>query len=197
MAIEEKLNCISRLIILFSLLLFFFTFDFNAIVGGFIAILIVIAIHHSQKTQEGFQKQHRNSKPDKHTILPTNPNSFHRVSSKNPLGNVLLTEISDNPHRKAAPPCYDIKVNQNINRATKNMVKDLNPGIKEIDKKLFGGIDNQHNFELSQQRFYSTANTRVENNQAAFANWLYGDMPSSKENNPFALEKNNPRYTLF
>jgi len=33
-------------------------------------------------------------------------------------------------------------------------------------------------------RFYSTANTRVDSDQGAFANYLYGDMYSAKEDTP-------------
>jgi hypothetical protein len=33
-------------------------------------------------------------------------------------------------------------------------------------------------------RFYSTANTRVENDQGAYQNYLYGAMYSSKEDTP-------------
>lgn len=57
-----------------------------------------------------------------------------------------------------------------------------NPGI-DTDKELFGDLFDEFNLDNSMQRFYSTANTRVANDQGAFAQFLYGDMPSSKENN--------------
>ena len=41
------------------------------------------------------------------------------------------------------------------------------------------------------QTFYATANTRVPNDQEGFANFCYGDMISSKEGNPLALERSN------
>ena len=40
-----------------------------------------------------------------------------------------------------------------------------------------------HNF-YAYRVFYSTANTRVANDQGAFGQYLYGDMPSSKESGP-------------
>ena len=42
------------------------------------------------------------------------------------------------------------------------------------------------NYDLknSMMRFYSTANSRVTNDQGAFQNYLYGAMYSSKEDTP-------------
>ena len=48
--------------------------------------------------------------------------------------------------------------------------------------------------------FFSTANTRVTNDQTAYAKFLYGTMPSAKgssmEDN-LQREKDNYRYTLY
>ena len=77
------------------------------------------------------------------------------------------------------------------------MVQNLNPTIEDVDKQLFGDIGEIFELEQSQRNFYSTANTRIPNNQTAFANWCYGTMISAKEQNPAALMKNNPRYTLY
>ena len=40
-------------------------------------------------------------------------------------------------------------------------------------------------------RFYSTANTRINSDQSAFGEFLYGNMPSAKEDTP---EGNLQRY---
>jgi hypothetical protein len=48
--------------------------------------------------------------------------------------------------------------------------------------------------------FFSTANTRVVNDQGAFGKYLYGDMPSAKESNPegnIQREKDAFRYNLY
>jgi len=54
--------------------------------------------------------------------------------------------------------------------------------------------------DQSNRVFYSTANTRVANDQGSFGNFLYGNMPSSKESD-FASgiqrEKDSYRYTLY
>jgi hypothetical protein len=50
------------------------------------------------------------------------------------------------------------------------------------------------------RRFYSTANTRVTNDQGAFSQWLYSDLISSKESNvggEIARLKDSYRYILI
>lgn len=41
--------------------------------------------------------------------------------------------------------------------------------------------------------FYATANTRVNNDQRAFAEFCYGDMVSCKEGDEFACSRRNTR----
>jgi len=122
---------------------------------------------------------------------------FHPSDRKNPLGNVLINQISETPNRKAAPPSFNPQVEETINKNTKRMIQTLNPGIHSTNKQLFGSMGEEFEFEQSQRQFYATANSRVENNQAAFAHWCYGGMISSKEANPLALMQNNPRYNLY
>jgi hypothetical protein len=50
------------------------------------------------------------------------------------------------------------------------------------------------------QRFYTTANTRVESDQNSYAMYLYGNMPSGKDSGPegaFARVQDNYRYILI
>jgi Family of unknown function (DUF5762) len=196
MTLEEKFNCIGRLIVLVSIITFCFTLDLTALIGGVLAIFLLIMIYklkdHKKKTStDSFV----NLNPK--TLQKTLKTEFQQTKKTNPLTNVLLTEIVDNPNRKSAPPTFNIEVNREINNRTKEMIQDMNPTIENTNKQLFGDLGEMFEFEHSQRQFYATANTRVENNQTAFANWCYGDMPSAKENNPFALERNQPRYTLY
>jgi hypothetical protein len=76
----------------------------------------------------------------------------------------------------------------------------MNPSIKNTNQQLFG--DMWQNFELDQSNrvFYSTPNTRVANDQTAYAKFLYGDMPSAKGTSAadnLQREKDNYRYTLY
>jgi len=75
------------------------------------------------------------------------------------------------------------------------MIQKLNPDI-HVNTELFGDAAEKFQFDQSQRQFYSTANTRVANDQGAFAKWLYGNMPSAKEGDPVALLQDNARYVL-
>jgi len=125
---------------------------------------------------------------------------FKEGNKKNPFSNVLLTQINDEPNRKAAPPSFNPDVDVDITKNVKKAVQFMNPGIKNTDKQLYGDL--WENFELdnSNRVFFSTANTRVTNDQTAFGKYLYGNMPSAKgstmEDN-IQREKDNYRYTLY
>jgi len=125
---------------------------------------------------------------------------FKNIDKKNPFSNVLLTEITDDPRRNAAPPSFNPTVEQTITEQVKDAVQFMNPGIKNTNYQLFGDLEQNFMLDQSNRVFYSTANTRIPNDQKSFAEFLYGDMPSSKESNAEAAisrEKDAYRYTLY
>ena len=90
----------------------------------------------------------------------------------------------DDPLRKAAAPSFNPDVYEDITRAVKKQTQTLYPSIKNTNKQLYGDL--YDNFQLDtdmMQRFYSTANTRVDSDQNSYAMYLYGNMPSAKEDN--------------
>jgi hypothetical protein len=142
------------------------------------------------------------------TLSTTNPVSLESVlktdfkegTKRNPFSNVLLTEIMDEPNRKAAPPSFNPDVDEQITKDVKRSVQFMNPEIKNTSKQLFGDLYEEFNLDQSNRVFFSTANTRVNSDQGAFGKFLYGDMPSAKESTPEAniqREKDNYRYTLY
>ena len=81
-----------------------------------------------------------------------------------------------------------------------NSYQYLNPGIKNTNKQLFSDLTDNFYLDQSNRAFYSTANTRVSNDQGAFGEFLYGNMPSSKESNvggAIQRVKDSYRYTLY
>ena len=123
---------------------------------------------------------------------------FHPTTKKNPFGNVLLTDIADNPNRKAAAPSFNPDVYDDITSSVKKQTQMLNPDIINTNKQLYGDLYDSYTLDNSMMRFYSTANSRVENDQGAFSNWLYGEMPSGKSSGPdgaLARLQDNFRYT--
>ena len=70
----------------------------------------------------------------------------------------------------------------------------MNPGIKNTNKQLFGDLAQEFEFDQHMRNFYTTPNTKVTNDQTAFAEYLYGNMPSCKEGDGFACVQDNLRY---
>lgn len=203
---SEKLNAITRLVILLSIIGYIFTMNINFIVIGIITIIIIYILYKSQEkqkfTKEGFlglndfqEQKHVNINPT--TLGPFLKSEFIKTTKTNPLGNVLLTDYTDNPTRSSAPPSFNTEVYENINNATKKMVQMINPEIKDTNKQLYGDLGEKFEFDQSQWSFYSNPNTKIPNDQGAFADYLYGNMPSAKEGDAFALVQDNMRYNLY
>lgn len=214
---EEKLNAITRLVILMTVLGFIFTMSFKLLIIGILTIIAIIFLYKNRKQKlvkgmltEGMIGMEKfngyNASlvgPDKQIII--NPETlesflatdFQETSKKNPLGNVLLTQIMDEPNRLPAPPSFNTEVYEDINNKTKKMVQMLNPGIKNSSKQLYGDLWQNFTFDQQQWAYYSMPNTKVCNDQGAFSQFLYGNMPSAKEGDPFALLQDNQRYLLI
>jgi hypothetical protein len=214
MTYEQKLNAVSRLVILLSILGFIFTMSVKMLIVGVITLVVLFVLYKTQPqkiTKETLKESFVNSasnvedEVDPSTQKIINPETletflksqFEENTKTNPMANVLLTDIGDNPNRKSAPPSFNANVYEDITKSTKKMVQKLNPGIKNTNKQLFGDLGEKWNLDQSMRRFYSTANTKVANDQGAFAQFLYGNMPSAKEGDPFALVQDNPRYNLY
>jgi hypothetical protein len=214
MSFVSKLNAISRLVIILSFLGFLFTFNLNFLMIGIITLIVIYIIYKLNKGKngnscgiEGFadtinvlpvKKIPQNNKLTNPVTLETVLKSdFYPTNKKNPMGNVLLTEISDDPNRNAAAPSFNVDVSEDITRTAKKTVQYLNPGIKNTNKQLFGDLADNFEFDWCMWNFYSMPNTRVTNDQGAYGQYLYGNMPSAKEGNAFALVQDNLRYILI
>jgi hypothetical protein len=201
MAFETKLNAISRLVIIMSILGFIFTRNFNLIIIGILTLAIIFTLYKLRKQslvsslikKEGFsvnpsmQPSPLSPSPmlkDPVTLESVLRSDFHPTTKKNPFGNVLLTDIGDNPERKAAAPSFNPDVYDEIDSSVKKQTQMLNPGIINTNKQIYGDLYESYNLDNSMMRFYSTANTRIANDQGAYSNWLYGAMYSGKEDTP-------------
>ena len=211
MNIESKLNAISRLVIVLSILGFIVTLNIKFIIIGIITLLLIYIIYRYRKqtiikelinAKEGFTNGIKITTDSATTTNPITLESvlktdFYHTNKKNPLSNVLLTDIVDDPHRKAAPPAFNPDVYEDINVSTKKTIQYLNPEIKNTTKQLFGDLGQNFEFDQSMRNFYSMPNTKVGNDQGSFAKYLYGDMPSCKEGDPLSCVRNNERYILM
>lgn len=190
----EKLNAISRVVILLSVLLWaVYKYNSSYLISGAVTLVFIVLYYsffllNETKVEpyEGFKDKKNNKKV-----------TFQKVNDKNPMGNVLVTDYKDNVNKKEAPPAYEPTVIEKINKETKNLIKSVNPTNNEIDKRLFKDLGDNYMFEDSMHTFYSNPNTKIPNDQEGFANFCYGDMVSAKEGNDFAAIRNNPRYTNY
>ena len=111
--------------------------------------------------------------------------SMTTPTKENPLMNVMLPEIQDNPKRNMAAPSFAPKVEKEINESVK----------KNLDPKLFQDLGDNIEFDSSMRSFYATANTQVPNDQKAFAEFCYGGMKSCKEGDGLACHAKNYKHT--
>ena len=149
--------------------------------------------------------------------------NFTTPTPANPLMNVMLPEIKYAPDRANAMPAFSPEVEAQINESTKayistnfdassrNTVKPVGSESvlanasasedsqqseqesRDIYNKLFSNLGDSCEFEHSMRSFYATPNTRVDNDQEAFAKFCYGDMRSCKEGDEFACSRNSTR----
>lgn len=205
---EEKLNSITRLIIIITILGYIITRNVNMLFIGIISILIIICFYKIKNNKkEGYKNNEYNKTKNTQNSsdTTTNPVTFETVlksefklgDKKNPFSNVLLTDINDNPKRKEAPPAFNPDIHDNITKNTKSAVQMLNPEIKHTNKQLFSSLTDNFNLEQSNRTFFSNPNTKIPNDQGAFAEYLYGNINSCKDGDVEACIKNNYRHTLY
>jgi hypothetical protein len=195
MSRNEKINAVSRLVIILSILGYLIMKNVNFLFTGLITLGIIAILYYTKlyKDKEDFSK--KTVEPFTNTRVYQNvKDNFTNPTEKNPLMNVLIPEIKDNPKRKMAAPAYNPAVEKNINEKTEEFIVSNFDDDPKIKKKLFSNLGDSFEFEqFAQHNFYATPNTQIPNNQKEFAEFCYGDMISAKEGNDYALIRNNPR----
>ena len=182
---NEKVNGIARIVMLLSLVGFLWLKQPHLLLVG-AGTLYILNIAAAHDVVDGFQnateqQKEQENKESRKTLIEKH---FQAPSKKNPFGNVLLTDIGDNPDKKAAAPSFDPSVKDDINKTVKRQTQMLHPDITNTSKQLYGDLYDKFQLDNSLMRFYATPNTRVSNDQDAFAKFLYGTMPSGKEDTP-------------
>lgn len=174
MSLPEKLNAVTRTVVLLSVLGFVFTTALRFIWMGAFTLIAVVAYEQSSdpQTQEPF-------------VAPLNMKRHTTPTKTNPMMNVLLTEINGNPKRKAALP--------SSHPETAQLIKEKVKQIGNIDPRLLKGTNSEMELDYSMRQFFSTASTTIPNDQEAFGAFCYGDMRSAKEGDEFALGRQNSR----
>jgi hypothetical protein len=217
MCYEQKLNAITRLILLITILGYILTMSTRILIIGILTLVVIFVLFKMRKQKltknmlnEAFEVNGNEVTgmfdKSKQIVNPVSLQSvlkteFKEGTKKNPFSNVLLTQIMDDPDRKSAPPSFNVDVDEDITKNIKRSVQMMNPGINNTSKQLYSSLWDQFELDQSNRIFYSTANTRVTNDQSAYAQFLYNDMKySGKESTAdgaFARVQDNYRYTLY
>jgi hypothetical protein len=207
MTYEQKLNAITRCVLLLTFLGFVATMKLSLLIVGILTLGVIYFMFKQRKvkaTKEGFGAVLRQDPPIKvrgsEGVKQVVESEFDSGTKRNPFGNVLLTDIMDNPDKRSAPPSFNPDIEENITKNVKRSVQMMNPSIENTNKQLYGDLWQNFQLDQSNRLFYSTANTKVVNDQGAFADFLYGNMPSAKESTPdgdMQRVKDNYRYILY
>ena len=185
MQYSQKLNAITRLVLLLSSLGFFFTKSYGIIISCIITLIVIVYFYKTNNTKEDVLFDDKNTtKVSKEGFASpetyqTFKKSFTEPTSDNPLQNINMLDVNVNPQRNPAPPSFNKVVESDINKKVKEQINKIHGS--DIDKKLFKNLGEDLNFENSMRQFYTMPNTRTPNDQKAFLDYCYGDLPSKKD----------------
>ena len=187
----RNLNAVTRLVIILTILGYIATRTIKILVSAVITLIAIVLIYKTRKHDDVRKEINKKIVKEGFTnrkLYEKSKETFTNPTKENPLMNVLLPEIKYNPKRKAAAPSFNPVVEEKINESAGNVGPD---------PRLFLDLGDSINFEQSMQRFYTTANSRVANDQTAFAKFCYGDMPSCKEGDGLQCVKDNHRWINY
>ena len=209
MSYSQKLNAISRSIIVLCIVGYLFTKNFRLVIISGMTLLSIFLLYHfkekekdksTNKSEEQDQFKENFENPANIILKEKNistDNVFENPTSSNPFGNVLIPDYEYNPNRKPAPPSFNANINDDILKQAKKLVSELNPDQPDISDKLFRDLGEQYVFEQSLRQFTSNPSTTIPNDQTGFAEFAYGSMVSCKEGNLFACARNLPKYNNY
>jgi len=199
MTIEQKLNAITRLVLLLTLILFVITKHIRVLFVTFLTLGSIAYYGYVNKLgldkTENFQGA--KSPVDEMIVSAKFDTSevFADPSINNPFNNTLMTDYEKAEYKKPAPPAYSEETSKLILEEVKGLIAEANPEQPLINNKLFRSLEDDLKFEQSLRPFFSNPATTIPNDQTAFADFCYGSMVSCKEGNPFACARNLARHT--
>jgi len=190
MELARKLNAITRIVILLTVIGIIITRSGKILITSIITLAVLVVLYKTQyedeeknKIKEKFMKEGFESGDNNNDgkFLKVFRDTFSNPTKKNPMMNVLMSDYKYDPNKKRAAPSYNDNVRKEINKAAKP------------DGRLFKDLGDSLAFENTMRNFYSMPNTTIPNDQKAFAEFCFGDMPSCKEGNTDACSKINRR----
>jgi hypothetical protein len=216
MSYEQKLNAITRIVIVLTIIGISITRSIRTLMIGIITIGSIFILYYYHQKEISKKNDKKNMQKIKENFENTSPvvddlvqlykvsipgpeQIFERPSSINPFSNVLVTDYDYNPNKKPAPPAFNKSINNTILEEAKRFVIEANPDQPDIADKLFNDMGDKLVFEQSLRPFSSNPSTTIPNDQTAFVDFCYGNMfganSSCKEGNPFACARVLSRHT--
>ena len=161
---NQKLNAISRLVILLTLLGYVCFNRYIIFILGLIILGIIIIIQKSvKKDKEGFK----------------DVEEYQRITSNNPLQNVLITDYKYNKEKKEATK-YNKQKESTINETAKNFIMQENKDNIDIGN-IFSNLGDMFEFEKSLRPFYTNPVTTVDQSEyKEYLDFVFGKLPSDK-----------------
>jgi hypothetical protein len=209
MSYNQKLNAITRTIVILTMLGFIFSRNLRILIIGIITLAAIYFMQHYHEKEEKKLESKKVLETVKEGFegpglsvyeklgMPVPTDVFTVPDSSNPFSNVLVTDYDYNPNKKPAPPAFNHNINNQILVEAKQFVQEANPDHPGIADKLFKDLGEQLEFEQSLRPFHSNPATTIPNDQGAFAEFCYGSMISAKEGNKFAMARNMSHYTNY
>ncbi len=166
---NEKLNAISRFVILLSVIGYMCLKKLNVLLIGLITLGIICFLsYNNDKNIIEFGKE--NFENIKNDVLPT---------ENNPLMNVNLNDYKENPQKPPSALISEPGIPNKINEAAKENILNANP-YNSDKSKIFKDLSDELEFEQSMRAYHTTANTTIPNDQKGFTEFCYGNLPSDK-----------------
>ena len=172
-SMERKLNSITRIIIVLTILGYYVTKSMNILISSAITLTCLVIIFKNKtkvKAFEGFEGLQNNKEVVKEIL----EKEFTMPTAQNPLMNVMMDDYKYNNNKKPAAPVNEKTVNEEINNKGK---------INKDNLKLYGNLGDNLSHEHSMRTFYSMPNTTIPNKQIEFAKFCYGNTSYCKEKN--------------
>lgn len=176
LSFPQKLNAITRLIILLSCVSILFTESIQIFVTGVVCIFLLVLFYHWKKNGlEGFQEQLHELE---HEQLKERV-----IEKENPFHNVLVNEYgTKHPGRKPIEQSDVKEVYENVKENVIEGFESKDEYEKEdLNDKLFKNLGDNFAFEQTMRNYISNPNTDVTNAQNEFAKYCFGEMKSIKE----------------
>lgn len=192
MKYNEKLNAITRLVVLMSVVGFVITSNIKIIISGVLTIIGIVLVYHTSRRSVHFDETVdlvNKLEKEGFTGSETFENlkeDFAEPTIDNPLQNLAPTKNEN--ERKPAAPSFNPIVNTQINDVVRKQIETINKDFPKMNDKLFRDLGDEVNFDNSMRPFYTMPNTRTPNDQKSFADFCYGDMKSTKENNEVLID---------